>query len=577
MFSQEDWEASRRVSQNPQLLEQLRPTRRNTGLKVWLGIVLFLFLASAVATAFLGYNVLYLYDALGELHNTLNQANQKVNTLSYSLDSERNERNRVVETLNQQVVEERKRSNKVVGTANQEIKRTYAVIASNEEQIDHLARANAGLEESVTQLDASVRRLESTHDTLVRERNTLTQENSALTRDKNSLTQRNGVLASTNNRLTRNVTSLNTQISTLAASLRTARAQQVTIPYCSTNYYTKQGANKLICVTRSSGAFRATQVETSSVDLPYSGRVNLKINRSGGLGSDRSMEILEHAVRTVEEYMGQPIPLRGNEIRLDFVDDLNITGGFVGVHKGTHMEVLQEYDAAAPAWGADRLGIIIAHEVAHYYWNAERVWMYEGAAEYLAIYSENKRVGRAMTSLDKSCTQARSISQLESRRYGPGDGGYTCNYTLGEGLFLDLYDNLTEAQFRRGFQDLWARRENKLSGVYQVRLAFPDSQSVIDRWYGYREKPEAHWGNGAFLGYMTWEEAGGWKLYHDQNGRPCATALRLNDRGIGKGYSVRETKHECQYTGEWDDQGDLLVTIGGTAYRAVEILIYGPP
>ena len=574
MFSQEDWEAARRVSQNPQLLEQLRPTRRNTGLKVSLGIVLFLFLASAVATAFLGYNVLYLYDALGELHNTLNQANQKVNTLSYSLDSERNERNRVVETLSQQAVEERKRSNKVVRTANQEIKRTYAVIASNEEQIDHLARANAGLEESVTQLDASVHRLESTYDTLVRERNTLTQENSALTRDKNSLTQRNGVLASTNNRLTRNVTSLNTQISTLAANLRTARAQQVTIPYCSTNYYTKQGANKLICVTRSSGAFHATQVETSSVDLPYSGRVNLKINRSGGLGSDRSMEILEHAVRTVEEYMGQPIPLRGNEIRLDFVDKIDSPSNPAGIYMGTHMEVLQKFDAVAPTWGADDLGIIIAHEVAHYYWNDERDWMDEGAAEYLAIYSENKRVGRAMTSLGKSCTQARSISQLESRRYGQGEGGHECNYRLGEGLFLDLYDNLTEAQFRQGFRDLLTEVQGNIGGVYQVRLAFPDSQGVIDRWYGYREKPEAHWDDGSYLAYYTWEENGEWWHKTARDDKPCAHRISYNEE---RRRFRDQNRNLCQYTGEWDDNGDLLVTIGGTTHRAAEAHIEGPP
>ena len=69
--------------------------------------------------------------------------------------------------------------------------------------------------------------------------------------------------------------------------------------------------------------------------------------------------------------MGQPIPLRGNEIRLDFVDDLNVTGDFTGVHKGTHMEILQEKDKDLSIYSSktnDPLGIIIAHEVAHYYW-----------------------------------------------------------------------------------------------------------------------------------------------------------------------------------------------------------------
>ena len=84
----------------------------------------------------------------------------------------------------------------------------------------------------------------------------------------------------------------------------------MTIPYCSSNYYTVTGG-KLSCVARHTSAFQATQVETKPINLPHSGTVNLRINRSGELGSARSMEILEHAVKTIEEYMGQPIPLEG--------------------------------------------------------------------------------------------------------------------------------------------------------------------------------------------------------------------------------------------------------------------------
>ena len=56
--------------------------------------------------------------------------------------------------------------------------------------------------------------------------------------------------------------------------------------------------------------------------------------------------------------------------------------------------------------------------------------------------------------------------------------------------------------------------------------------------------------------------------------KPCAHRISYNEER----HQFRDqNRNLCQYTGEWDDQGDLLVTIGGTAYRAVEILIDGPP
>ena len=279
--------------------------------------------------------------------------------------------------------------------------------------------------------------------------------------------------------------------------------------------------------------------------------------------------------------MAQAIPLKGNEIRLDFVDKIDSIGDPAGVYKVTHMEILKEYDSGPPAWGDDDLGIIIAHEVAHYYWTGEKTWMNEGAAEFLAIYSENKKVGRAMTRTNNSCSQANSISALEQQEYDKGDAGFSCNYYLGEGLFLELYNEMREEDFQLAFRKLHTSTQNKIAGIYQVRQAFyPGSewvQEIIDDWYGYREKPEAHWPNETFLGYMTWEEADGWKLQANRDNEPCATILRLNDQTAGSGYSVRETRDECYYTGEWDNNGDLIVTINGTEYRAVEISIASAP
>ena len=604
MLSQEDLQAYERVRN----AMAGQPAGKNTGLKVSLAVTLFLLLTAVGSAAFLGYNVYYLNNAYlklqskfagavadynrsaateRELNDTLRETTAEIQALRQQKSAERTRYNQAIERSNgyldrlNQAYEEVEAANQTIRQQNQDIDRGNRLMA------DYI-EINASLEDSVTQLNASVSRLKSTNNSLTRENRTLsdnvsvlTSENRTLTGENNSLTQRNSVLASENRRLTSSVSTLNSRVSSLQSQLIQAKAQQVTIPNCASNYYTVTGG-KLSCVARNSSAFQATQTETSTVRLPHSGTVNLRINRSGDLGSDRSMEILEHAVKTIEEYMGEPIPLRGNEIRLDFVEKevFQCSSHATGCYLGTHIEILEEYDSEKPLRDDDKLAIIIAHEVAHYYFSGERDWLDEGAAEFLAIYVENKRVGRAMTGQGKPCAQTITISYLESRKLGHEDDGFTCNYTLGEGLFLDLFSQIQTGDFQSAFRRLYASSNNKVAGIHQVRQAFyPGSERVqktIDKWYGYREKPEAHWNNGTFLGYMTWEATDGWKLYYDGDS-PCATILRLSDQIAGSGYTVRPTEDECYYKGNWEDNGDLIVTIDGKEYRAVAVEIDSPP
>ena len=43
---------------------------------------------------------------------------------------------------------------------------------------------------------------------------------------------------------------------------------------------------------------------------------------------------------------------------------------------------------------------------------------------------------------------------MSTSDYG-ADSAFTCNYALGERLFVDLYRTLGEDDFRRGFTDLY--------------------------------------------------------------------------------------------------------------------------
>ena len=553
-----------------------------------------MFLASLAAIAFLAWQLFEYATALPTWQAALTQSNDSLRETNKALS----QANANIVQANAIIAEQ---SRKLDSTAAELAIRRNALQAAN----DQISQANDTIVEQSNQLNVTNARLKATlserdvaRNSLALERENLAAEKLTTQRQATAIAGLESDLRSKDNRITQlssEVSQQNTQISRLnsqvsrqrtqisqqnstIANLRTslseARRQSVRIPACSTNYYTAIGG-QLSCVARNSSAFQATQTESRDINLPQTGRVTLQINRSGELGSGQSMEILEHSVKTIEEYMGQPIPLQGREIRLDFVPTITGTGGDpAGIHRGTHMEILQEYESGQ-SWLRAGLGSIIAHEVAHYYWRDERTWLHEGAADFLALYSENRRTGAPIQPENQRCYQVSNIRQLETKRYEQGDAGYRCKYSLGEGLFVDLYNAMSATAFRQSFRELYAAGQNKLAGVHQVRQAYPGSWSIIDRWYGYREKPEAHWPNEDFLGYKTWQKSGEWRVY-TRNNRPCATILRMNDNPTRYEPWLRATRDDCYYTGVWSAEGALLVTIDGTTYRAVEVTIAPP-
>lgn len=190
-------------------------------------------------------------------------------------------------------------------------------------------------------------------------------------------------------------------------------------------------------------------------------------------------------------------------------------------------------------------------------------------------YSELQRIGQAMTNRKQNANCPYTIRDMENRE----DHDRTCNYQLGHGLFLDLYDQLSAGDFQRAFRYLWASTEDQWEGVYHVRAAFyPGSQwvqALIDDWYGYREKPEAHWGDGAFLAYYTWKKDGDWWT-QTRGDRPCADRVKIQESGTRYSASNVSLWKRCEYVGDWDN-GDLLVGIRGVTYRAVRVVLSKEP
>ncbi|MYB77669.1 MAG: M1 family metallopeptidase [Chloroflexi bacterium] len=228
------------------------------------------------------------------------------------------------------------------------------------------------------------------------------------------------------------------------------------------------------------------RVERRTVRLPLGGETILAVVRIGP-GSQNTMELLEQAVRSHEEFMGEAYPKR---YLGTLAADISPVGG-VAYPKGTI------------TIGRDNDYRLIAHESAHMYWGPFVAWIAEGAATFLEDVAVNRRDGVPLTPYYRGeCPSADSIQAYEQfyeRTGTPPDGN--CPYSLGSGLFKDLYFSLGDDAFRQGFRRLYlATRDRsyrgecvgRTAGICYVGAAFvknapPEAAAIagpiIHRWY----------------------------------------------------------------------------------------------
>ena len=236
--------------------------------------------------------------------------------------------------------------------------------------------------------------------------------------------------------------------------------------------------------------------EQRNIFLPLAGEVQLTVQRNTP-GAARSIDLLEHAVRFAEEFMGEPFPNRLAGVL--FKKAAQSSEGAAGTNFGHIFSALPQYDVDDGSGYANFAPHLLAHEVAHFYWRGrQQTWIKEGAADFLAAMSENARSGRRVSMAKAPCPYFRSISELEqaSLRH-PADGGdrnlFQCNYSLGERLFHDLYIAVGEEHFRSGFRNLYLKLDNyQYVGISGVSEAFKVDandetvaavDTVIARWY----------------------------------------------------------------------------------------------
>ena len=232
-------------------------------------------------------------------------------------------------------------------------------------------------------------------------------------------------------------------------------------------------------------------LERRTITLPLAGDVILVIIRTGP-GAARSMDLLEHSVRSAEEFMGAPLPTR----YVGLLFENAVSGSNAGINFGTHIAVRPKYDVDDRSHEATFAGHATAHEVAHYYWSGNEDWVDEGTADLMASVIEGARTGRPIGLTNPPCGYADNIAELESLGISRGDTEFRCNYSLGERLFVDLHRTLGEERFRQGFRALYLASEveddadnlrGTSMGVEHIREAFRSDDgaesAVIARWY----------------------------------------------------------------------------------------------
>ena len=233
------------------------------------------------------------------------------------------------------------------------------------------------------------------------------------------------------------------------------------------------------------------RLERRIITLPLSGDVVLDIIRTAP-GAVRSMDLLEHSVRSAEEYMGAPLPT--NYVGLLYENA--VLGSFAGTNFGTHIAILPKYDIDDGTTEAEFAGSSIAHEVAHYYWSGNEDWVDEGAADIMASIIEGVGTGAPIAVTNPPCGHAGGIAELESLDISGGDVEFGCNYSLGERLFVDLNLTLGDERFRQGFRALYLASEieddaddlrGTSVGIDHVGESFRSDdeaeRTVIARWY----------------------------------------------------------------------------------------------
>lgn len=220
-------------------------------------------------------------------------------------------------------------------------------------------------------------------------------------------------------------------------------------------------------------------------------------------GAERTIEFAATGLASVANFMGYAPP--GNHV-IVFVGD-SLTSQ-TATHFGDHIVIAPHLDR--DSYSSYRLLRTLSHEFSHLYWSqfshlywpGIRVWIDEGIANALGAISVAASFGNDPHPYEPPCYLTSAIVDWLELKTIEGNAGASCDYSLGERLFLGIRRSVGDSPFRAGIREL--RRiatagpadhgcdEEELN-VCHVEAAFrsaistPEQElalaAVIARWY----------------------------------------------------------------------------------------------
>ena len=221
------------------------------------------------------------------------------------------------------------------------------------------------------------------------------------------------------------------------------------------------------------------KVERRTIDTATSGAIRLAVIRTKE-GADRSLDLLEHAVRSAEFFTNHPFPNRHMVLLFADVD--------TSTYHGTHIVMPSRYDANNKSPVTATAPRETSQMVAYYYWDNNEPWIDHGLSRLLASITERARHGAPLNADAPPCPLADSIEELNQigTKASPSQTN-DCRHAIGERFFLSLYQNAGEQEFRKGVRRLLQMPNQTSIGIEQISDAFRGSPTALeisaDRWY----------------------------------------------------------------------------------------------
>ena len=235
-------------------------------------------------------------------------------------------------------------------------------------------------------------------------------------------------------------------------------------------------------------------IETVDAKTDLTPELKVSVVRTDSQSRPGTVEAVVEGVAFVERVMGMPLP---TDHVIVVLNDKSVSGGYAGTNYGFAVGYLPKYEQPQDlaTWRSFQRGLV--HELSHYYWTGNESWVNEGVADTIE-YMHGVQNGLSPGQLRnrRGDCEAHDLKMLSEWAPDSSSPRYRCAYFLGQALFRDLLDGLSDAEFGGKLQSLFLlslqEREGRTNlGIAGVRQIFDGQSNTIDKhWSGRLNAPE---------------------------------------------------------------------------------------